>query len=898
MVAALLRRSLPHDAVQLVDLGGDQGVSFDFDGRDYLVSFAQDVGDAGTSLGQTVTRAVRAAGLTGRPGETRWALLYWSDDHVTIDKLVDSVQEFGIILDRTHLEAAVAGLVPLAQLVRDVFRRRQPYVPLADLLAGTEFLAESWRMTPAARLTATLGVEIRMEAGVTAEVLLVGQAQPVPPTGMTWHGPDQVLITCPEGVMEVDIVRGHTRWVLALPGCEGAPLVAPDGAMLALCGSVLVRWHQGRLRVVAGGFEPGAALVPGPEREPWVLSGSGVTFGTGKGTLALTRIGDAVGDQLRYPITFEAAVRSAAWLGGRRFFLAAGGHSAVIDLTRTTDAGTREEWIPTAGHDPAHLLATGTGSVVSASPDGSGNRITVHRTDLATRTGEPLAEVRLGRVFGLTQDPASGAAYLLASLPGNDHERVRPVLMRLTGHWLAAVPGAPTPTAENPAAASCELVAQQARGERRDYRLEPRPLAPPGGQAEVFAATHKTTGTVVAFKRSRRRGDGEARRMRREVEIAQRLGANPHVMPVLDHSPAYDWFVMPKADATVEDKRTELQDPTRLRAVIDAVAAGLAEAHRHGWIHRDIKPANILLLDGRWMVADWGIVRRPRGQTSTAGLLTGAGIGTDGFAAPELSIDGHDITPTSDIYSLGQLIGWVLTGTWPRTNVPLLPSPGPWYGVVRQATQLDPAHRPQDIAAFLDLVDRETAAHTDLPIIRARLLLEDSKAGDATAAAQLLALAADHPGDYELYLEVVAALRPDTVEAVLLANPGQTTAVVEAMTGHAPGDRGDWPTFDEATRAIWWLLGVARHAARAEEWELLDAAAQGLLDWDGRWDRWGPRDSIQDWVRSLNGHAAAVVASALRAQPYGARLLANLKSERSVDRGVRSAIHAALTEWG
>ncbi|WP_328834975.1 hypothetical protein [Streptomyces europaeiscabiei] len=111
---------------------------------------------------------------------------------------------------------------------------------------------------------------------------------------------------------------------------------------------------------------------------------------------------------MRYPITFEAAVRSAVWLDRRRFFLAASGNSAVIDLARTADAGQREEWIPTPVHFPAHVLLVGADSVLTASSDGSGNRVAVHRTDLTTRDSEPLAEARLGEVFGLAQRPGTG----------------------------------------------------------------------------------------------------------------------------------------------------------------------------------------------------------------------------------------------------------------------------------------------------------------------------------------------------------------------------------------------------------------------------------------------------------------------------------------------------------
>src|SRR6266851_3944154 len=100
-----------------------------------------------------------------------------------------------------------------------------------------------------------------------------------------------------------------------------------------------------------------------------------------------------------------------------------------------------------------------------------------------------------------------------------------------------------------------------------------------------------------------------------------------------------------------------------------SVCEGLRRPHVEGWIHRDIKPGNLLLLDGRWVVGDWGQGRRPRGETSDPRRTrTGTGFGTEGFAAPELSDDAHEVTPATDIYSLGQLVGALLTGSSPHWN--------------------------------------------------------------------------------------------------------------------------------------------------------------------------------------------------------------------------------------
>ncbi|MFJ5998560.1 hypothetical protein [Streptomyces sp. NPDC092370] len=146
-------------------------------------------------------------------------------------------------------------------------------------------------------------------------------------------------------------------------------------------------------------------------------------------------------------------------------------------------------------------------------------------------------------------------------------------------------------------------------------------------------------------------------------------------------------------------------------------------------------------------------MRRPLGQTTNP-KRTGTAIGTVEFGAPELSVAPHNATPASDIYSLGKVIGWPLAGLPPEANVPLLPS-GPWRGVVRRCTYRDPRQRPQTIADFLDVAEQETAPQIDLPIARAQQLLAAAQEEDTDAARRLLALAADHGDDSELYLDVL-----------------------------------------------------------------------------------------------------------------------------------------------
>ncbi|MFJ6752414.1 serine/threonine-protein kinase [Streptomyces sp. NPDC091266] len=891
VVAALIRRTDP-DATLVHRSSDEPAVFFELAGRDYAITVSAAAGD---DTPEAARDAVRARERDLGPG-VRWILLCARVTGQEMDDAVSSVLSTqGVLLDRDHLEAAVCDLVSLASLIRAAFRPpRPPHTLLHELL-----LEQPPEQAPvlalAARPAGAASVPSRPAAGIDLSVVMAGESWPLRPTGLAWESANRALITTETGLAEVDLQRGGTRWRLPLPGVHGDAAVLPDGTVWVLCGPAVVRWREGVLQAAGGGFEANANLLLGPDASVWVLSGSGATLGAGTGsTLALTRLAQQVGDQQRFSLDFDASVRSAAWLGERRFLLAAGGHSAVVDLAVSTSARGRENWMLTPVSYPGHLAYSGGGTVLVAGRSGSGVGVEVHALDAAGRTSDVVAEVQLGDVHGLLQSPAGGPAYLLGSLPTNDVSAVHPVLMKITGH-VPADASAAGDLAPPPAADPYDAVRRQARGVKKDYSLQKFPLPDgQGGMGIVHEAVHKETGTVVAFKKPRSLRENLTARMLREIEVAQKLGANRHVMPVLDSSPRAEWFVMPMAQNTAEGLQPELQrDEAQLRALVDAVASALADAHRLDYLHRDIKPANILLLDGRWVLGDWGIVRRPRGQTTNP-KRTGTTIGTVEFGAPELSVDPHNATPASDIYSLGKVIGWLLTGLPLEVNVPLLPA-GPWRGVVRRCTYRDPLQRPQTIADFLDLVEQETAPQIDLPVARAHQVLAAAQEGDTDAARRLLALAADHGDDYELYLDVLTGLDMDTAAPLLLDHPEQTRTLVEAMTAHVRGDGTGWPHWNESKRAIAWLRGVARHAAEEEQWDLLEEAARGMCTWDEASNEFDQQIATRDWLRRLQGQAARILAGVLQEHPGSARYYYELAGERAVDMAIRNAVNPSTS---
>ncbi len=347
--------------------------------------------------------------------------------------------DFGrtIMWDRTHLEAAVCGLVTLPKLL-DASRQAallgdSPYATLAQLLADPGGDPPA-RMTTPDRLPPPWPVPGTSYDGIPAELVLAAENGWDKPSGIAALDARRLVVVTAGGLIELDVTRGVTSWMLQLPDCVNEPLVLPDESVLAACHNAIVRVAGGRLEAVAGGFDGNVHLLAGPDGTPWALSGHGASFG-GDGTLALTRLGTRAGDQHRYDIEFPVQVHTAGWLDGLRFFFAGDSQSAVIDLGRSTRV-TRADWIESPYSYEQHLVVTGPHSVVTAAGSPKGIGVTLFRTDTRIRASELLAKFELNAVDGLCAAP-DGTGYLLGDVYAGRRDSPDrdpwPVLLRLPG---------------------------------------------------------------------------------------------------------------------------------------------------------------------------------------------------------------------------------------------------------------------------------------------------------------------------------------------------------------------------------------------------------------------------------------------------------------------------------
>jgi beta-lactam-binding protein with PASTA domain/predicted Ser/Thr protein kinase len=189
-----------------------------------------------------------------------------------------------------------------------------------------------------------------------------------------------------------------------------------------------------------------------------------------------------------------------------------------------------------------------------------------------------------------------------------------------------------------------------------------------GGMADVYCAEDTHLGRRVALKVLHRRfaQDQEfVERFRREAKSAAGLN-HPNVVGVFDrgeHEGTYYIAMEFLEGRTLKDIVTAEAPLDQLRVIDLGVqilqAAGFA--HSHGVIHRDFKPHNVIVDDaGHAKVTDFGIARAGASEMTETGSI----MGTAQYLSPEQA-QGHAVTATSDLYSIGVMLYEMLAGRLP-----------------------------------------------------------------------------------------------------------------------------------------------------------------------------------------------------------------------------------------
>src|SRR4051794_4522495 len=182
----------------------------------------------------------------------------------------------------------------------------------------------------------------------------------------------------------------------------------------------------------------------------------------------------------------------------------------------------------------------------------------------------------------------------------------------------------------------------------------------------VYEAVELALDRVVAFKviaPGLAADDDFRERFVTESRVAASID-HPNVVPIFQAGDDHGVLFLAMRFVTGDDLGTIVRrdgplDPVRAARVVAHVAGALDAAHRRRLVHRDVKPANVLIdEDGHVYLTDFGLAKLDAagGQTRT-----GFVVGTPDYFAPE-QIRGEQIGPWTDIYGLGCLLFYALTG--------------------------------------------------------------------------------------------------------------------------------------------------------------------------------------------------------------------------------------------
>ena len=190
-----------------------------------------------------------------------------------------------------------------------------------------------------------------------------------------------------------------------------------------------------------------------------------------------------------------------------------------------------------------------------------------------------------------------------------------------------------------------------------------------GGMGCVYRALDTKVDEEVALKFINPEIASDAKiieRFRTELKVTRKI-THRHVGRMYDmgtdgNSLFITMEYIPGEDLEAMTRRLGKLPLEKAFVIAQQVASGLAEVHRLGVIHRDLKPKNIMIdRSGEAKILDFGLARTPHGVKLTE---VGHVVGTPSFMSPE-QINGETVDQRSDVFALGVIMFYILTGQLP-----------------------------------------------------------------------------------------------------------------------------------------------------------------------------------------------------------------------------------------
>ncbi|MCA9626729.1 MAG: serine/threonine protein kinase [Myxococcales bacterium] len=279
-----------------------------------------------------------------------------------------------------------------------------------------------------------------------------------------------------------------------------------------------------------------------------------------------------------------------------------------------------------------------------------------------------------------------------------------------------------------------------------------------GGMGVVYKAHHDLLERPAAIKfLSHEREPAAEARFEQEVQLTSRL-THPNTISIYDfgRTPRGQFFYVMEwidgMDLQSLVKREGRLPPARVAYLLAQVCGALSEAHELGLIHRDVKPANVMVCQrGRQRdvvkLLDFGLIERIGAGARLRDESPDTVVGTPLYLAPETLTAPERVDARSDLYAVGALDYFLLTGAAPFSgksaldifaqhlkSEPVSPSrrvatpiPAPLEALILSCLRKSPDERPHSARALqreferlaASLRERPAAAPVDVPSARA-----------------------------------------------------------------------------------------------------------------------------------------------------------------------------------
>lgn len=222
-----------------------------------------------------------------------------------------------------------------------------------------------------------------------------------------------------------------------------------------------------------------------------------------------------------------------------------------------------------------------------------------------------------------------------------------------------------------------------------------------GGFANVYR--QKSTGLVLKKLKEDYLADAGIRsRFKREYNITKSLQDAFGIIRVYKFDEGSSYYTMEYAEITLDKyvKSFDLSDDIKLTCIRQILHI-MTEVHKRDIIHRDISANNIFIISGMVKIADFGLGKDLNVFTSHQTLHTNA-VGQLFYCAPEQFMMLKDGDKRSDVYSLGRVINFIMTGD-PRDSHHI------YRSIAEKATNSDAAYRYADAGQLSSFFEKAVA---------------------------------------------------------------------------------------------------------------------------------------------------------------------------------------------